>query len=221
MFMDKFAAICLVLGCAAMPVHAQIYRCQQPNGAATYQDAPCEKGVQKKVENSNSLATSDSFGAEMAAHKRSLERQLVELEKERKDGARRRAEESRRFEAELPQMRAEATKRAADALANFKKDETQKIAELRKCAHRDKSADCSANGYRRILRGMHRSDVEDILGAAKTQLLGTQELLYFTVPVLEGATWQTSRIQLKLGYDSSFPVGVRGITNRVTALDIY
>jgi hypothetical protein len=46
----------LTIGVATFPVHADVYRCTQPDGKNAYQETPCVSGSQKTVDDSQTKA---------------------------------------------------------------------------------------------------------------------------------------------------------------------
>lgn len=196
----------------APPAFADIFKCKGIAGQIAYQDTPCSVGTETVI-------------GPRRKPPESTEATTARLSKEIDDELARRSRRAQAYAEKLrPQQEAYAKAHETenrDALAKFNKAQEQQKSDLRSCVRKDEALSCTASRYGTLLAGMHRSDIEDVLGDARTQRVGGVELLYYGVPVFEGRSWRSGRLQLSFGMPSNIPEGARGRTNRVTEVNVY
>ena len=201
-----------LLALAGPPALADMYRCKGTTGQIAYQDTPCSVGAEIVIGPRPPLPETTNA-------------KITRLSKEIDDELERRTKNANAYAETLrPQQEAYAKahkKENAENLAKFYQLQEQRKVKLRACLRRDKDADCNASTYGTLLAGMHRSDVDDVLGDAYTQKVGGTELLYYSAPIFEGRTWRGGRLQITFGMPTSVPNDARGRTNRVTEVNVY
>jgi hypothetical protein len=201
-----------LLALAGSPAFADMYRCKGTTGQVAYQDTPCLVGAETVI--GPRSPTPESTDAAIARLSKGIDDEL----------ARRGRNANAYSEKMRPQREAYAKaheKEDSENLAKFYQTQEQRKVTLRSCLRREKDADCAALTYGTLLVGMHRSDVDDVLGDPRTQKIGGSELLYYVAPIFEGRSWRSGRLQIHFGVPSNIPDGARGRTNRVTEVNVY
>jgi hypothetical protein len=197
-----------IFALACRPAVADMYKCKTVAGQTTFQDTPCLVGAETVI--GPRTAAPESTDASIARISKSIDDELA-----------RRTERSNANWEKLRPQREAAEEAQAKELPKFYKEQEQRKATLLLCVKREKNSDCTASTYRTLLVGMHQSDVDDIFGDARTQMIGGSELHYYSAPIFEGRTWRGGRLQISYGAPRNVPIGARGLTNRVTEVNVY
>ena len=200
----------------ASATQAGLYRCTMPDGNTAYTDRPCSTGKQAVISDDRTPQEKSKKAGE------ELWKQCEKLPKDTSERAECVARHSCYVVTggKLDAVNSCVARSAEDALKKknafdeTNKEITKRLSALSACFHKEDR--CQAADYQRNLKCLPPVYAEELFGSASNaQSVGGQELFYYNVPIHNGTSFATKRLQLVVGgycYELPLPGSVRRIS---------